>query len=261
MPAPADSETLLTATYGDGWRVPDPSFRYTTPRWLSRRLGGWFGGLMTFRKHWDSFDSKQRHRVPRQPSPFAQWVAQEFPSKRPLVDIGTGTGRDARWFARRHRRQVLGLDYCFSAVTRGNRHSAGRRLPATYELLNLYDARAVLALGARLSRAEEPPDLYARFVLHALERGGQENVIRLASMSLRRGGLLFLEFRTPRDRWRSHTFGEHPRRYLERADVAALVEDRGGRVLHQVEGTGLAPFNHDSATEDPVVCRMVASWS
>mgnify|MGYP006198694881 CR=1 FL=1 len=46
MPAPADSETLLAATYGENWRVPDPAFQYSTPAWLSRRLGGWFGGLM-----------------------------------------------------------------------------------------------------------------------------------------------------------------------------------------------------------------------
>ena len=64
VPAPADSERLLAATYGDNWRVPDPSFRYTTPRWLSRRLGGWFGGLMAHRKHWDSFNSQARAQVP-----------------------------------------------------------------------------------------------------------------------------------------------------------------------------------------------------
>ena len=68
VPAPADPDRLLAATYGPNWQVPDPSFRYTTPRELSRRLGGWFGGLMTHRKHWDSFDSKQRAQVPAEPS-------------------------------------------------------------------------------------------------------------------------------------------------------------------------------------------------
>ena len=36
--APANPERLLAATYGENWRVPDPSFKYTTPRRLSRRL-------------------------------------------------------------------------------------------------------------------------------------------------------------------------------------------------------------------------------
>lgn len=257
VPAPADPETLLAATYGENWRVPDPSFRYTTPRWLSRRFGGWFGGLMTHRKYWDSFDSKLRGKVPGGPSRFARWVAREYPTARPLVDLGTGTGRDARWFARRHGRPVIAIDYCVSAVNRGRRFSRSRQLPATFEVLNLYDTRAALAMGARLSRLEEPPDLYARFLLHALERPGRDNLFRLASMSLRRGGLLFLEFRTPRDRNRRHVFGEPTRRYLRPGAVARQIEAAGGRVVHRSEGTGLAPLR----SEDPYVCRMVASWT
>ena len=257
VPAPADPETLLAATYGENWRVPDPSFRYTTPRWLSRRFGGWFGGLMTHRKYWDSFDSKFRSEVPRGPSPFARWVAAEYPSRRPLVDIGTGTGRDGLWFARRRRRPVVAIDYSVSAVNRGRRISKKRELPASFEVLNLYDTRAVLALGARLSREEQPVDLYARLLLGALEAPGRENLFRLASMSLRRGGLLFLEFRTHRDRRRPHLFGDQPRRYLRPAVVAEQIEAAGGRVVFQVAGTGMAPLR----SEDPHVCRMVASWS
>jgi hypothetical protein len=256
VPAPADSETLLAATYGESWRVPDPSFRYITPQWLSRRLGGWFGGLMTHRKHWDSFNGKGASQVPDTPTPFARWVAKEYPSDRPLVDLGTGTGRDALWFAGKRGRRVVGVDYTVVAVNRGNRRSRRHDLPATFELVNLYDARAALALGARLSREESGVDLYARFTLHALDRPGRENLFRLASMSLRGGGLLFLEFRTPRDRRRPHTFGEHARHYLRPRAVAAQIEAAGGRVLHQVEGTGLARFG----SEDPHVCRMVASW-
>lgn len=256
VPAPADSEALLAATYGKNWRVPDPSFRYTTPQWLSRRLGGWFGGLMTHRKHWDSFNARAPRLVPSTPTTFAHWVAAEHPSTRPLVDLGTGTARDALWFAGEHGRQVLGIDYSVGAVNRATRRSRSKKLPASFELLNLYDTRGVLALGARLSRVAVPVDLYARFTLHALDPVGRANVLRLASMSLRRGGLLFLEFRTPRDRGRPHVFGEHGRRYLRPQSVVAEIEAAGGRVLHQVEGTGLAKFEN----ENPYVCRIVASW-
>ncbi|MGH3361678.1 MAG: LicD family protein [Nocardioides sp.] len=257
VPAPADPERLLIATYGENWRVPDPSFRYTTPRWLSRRFGGWFGGLMTHRKYWDSFDSKFRGQVPKGPSPFARWVAAEYPSTRPLVDVGTGTGRDAKWFAGHEGRRVRAIDYTVSAVNRGRRISRRRKIPASFEVVNLYDTRAVLALGARLSREEQPVDLYARLLLQALERPGRDNLFRLASMSLRRGGLLFLEFRTPHDRLRPHVFGEPPRSYLEPAAVADQIESAGGRVVFQTQGTGLAQLRF----EDPHVCRMVASWS
>lgn len=257
LPAPADPETLLAATYGEGWRVPDPSFKYETPRWLSRRLGGWFGGLMSNRKHWDSFDSKRRGLVPRGPSPFARWVAEEYPSTRTLVDLGTGTGRDARWFARHEGRPGLAIDYCVSAVRRGAKAAEKMSLPVEFELLNLYDTRAVLALGARLSRSPEPVDLYGRFLLHALEDPGRDNLLRLASMSLRRGGLLFLEFRTTKDRRRPKELGPAPRRFQDPDGVCRLVESAGGRIVQRVEGTGLAPLRE----EDPHVCRLVATWA
>lgn len=257
MPAPAQPEELLAATYGPRWRVPDPSFRYQTPRWLSRRLGGWFGGLMTARKHWDAFHGRPLPAAAKSPSPFARWVARTYPSDRPLVDVGSGKGRDTFFFAGTLGRRVLALDYSTKAVVYGARRARVRAMPATFDLLNLCDTRAVLALGARLAREPEPVDVYVRFTLHDLEEHGRSNVLRLASMSLRRGGLLFLEFRTTADAGRPHVFADHPRHYLQPEVVRAQIEAAGGRVLHEEQGTGLARFQD----EDPVMCRMVASWS
>jgi hypothetical protein len=261
VPAPAQSERLLAATYGESWRVPDPSFKYETPRWLVRHIGGWFGGLMTHRKHWDSFISKSSDKVPDEPTLFAQWVAENYRSARPLIDLGTGTGRDAFWFAEEHGRSVTGIDYCVGAVNRGNRITKNKDLPATFELANLYDNRAVLALGARLARLDEPVDLYARFTLHALDRPGQDNLLRLASMSLRRGGLLFLEFRTLRDRDRRKVFDDHARHYVRPATLVRRIEASGGRILERVGGVGMAPFRVEQRSENPHVCRIVATWS
>ncbi|PWN04466.1 hypothetical protein DJ010_02170 [Nocardioides silvaticus] len=256
LPAPADYERLLAATYGPGWRTPDPSFRYETPRWLSRRIGGWFGGLRTHRKQWDVFYGAHKGELPNKPSPFAQWVAQTYPSDRPLYDIGAGNARDARWFARSSGREVTAIDYTIGALMRAQRRTSDA-LPLAFQVLNLYDAREVLTLGVRLSRLETPADLYARFLLHALEDLGRENLWRLASMSLRGGGHLFLEFRTHQDRGRPKVFQQAGRRFLDPTEVAAEIEAHGGRVVHQESGTGLAAFRD----EDPHVCRMVATWA
>ena len=59
VPAPRNPDLMLSHTYGENWRVPDPSFKYETPRWLKRRIMGWFGGLNSHRKHWDGFYNKQ----------------------------------------------------------------------------------------------------------------------------------------------------------------------------------------------------------
>ncbi len=256
VPAPADSERLLVATYGPSWRTPDPAFQYETPKWLARRLQGWFGGLTGHRKTWDAFYRPKSawRQVPEEPSDFARWVSERYPSERLLLDIGSGTGRDALHFA--HSRTVQGVDYSMAAMTRARRRTGTLGLPLTFSPLNLYDLRDVLALGTRLSRDETPPDLYARFVLHALNPLGQDHLFRLARMSLRRGGHLFLEFRTTQDRQTEHLFGPKFRRFLDVDEVAADIETYGGRVLERTHGTGLARLE----SEDPHVGRIVAAW-
>lgn len=258
VPAPNDPESMLRATYGESWRVPDPSFRYESPKSLRRRFSGWYGGLVSGRKHWDAFGARAAKLVPDEPTPFARWVAENYPSSRPVVDLGAGTGRDSLWFAESCGRPCTAVDYSPRSLTRTLRqHRADtREEPVTVENLNLHDLRAVLALGARLSRTEEPVDLYARFLLHAIHPQGREHVFRLASMALRRGGFLFVEFRTPKDRRRRKVF-RGPRHYLSARRVRSEIERAGGRVVHQTRGTGLASFQD----EDPHVCRMVATWS
>jgi SAM-dependent methyltransferase len=253
LPAPADYERLLAATYGEGWRTPDPSFKYETPRWLARRLNGWFGGLRQHRKIWDAYYGGPGRQLTREPSPFAVWVDENYASGRHLVDLGAGNARDALWFARHERRRVTALDYSIGVLRRVHRLAEKDGLRVDFGGLNLYDAREVIALGAALSREAEPVDLYGRFLLDALESDGRENLLRLASMSLRRGGHLFLEFRTRPSR------GRRKKSFVRVTPAQAVrrIEAHGGRVVHRQTGTGLAPYG-DS---DPVVCRIVATWA
>ena len=76
-------------------------------------------------------------------------------------------------------------------------------------------------------------------------------------MSLRRGGYLFLEFRTTRDRARRHVFHTKKREFLKPGAVVKQIEGAGGRVVHQETGLGLAKYK----SEDAHVCRIVATWS
>ena len=253
FPAPADYEQLLALTYGPGWRVPDPSFKYVTPTWLSRRLNGWFGGLRTNRKFWDAFYGSAGRSLPTEPTPFARWVAEHYPSTRPLVDLGAGNLRDSRWFVKNSRSEVVAVDYSGGGMRLGRK--PGKRLHR--ELVNLNDNRQLLSLGFRLSRTEQPVDLYGRFLLNTLDADGVANVLRLASMSLRRGGHLFLEFRTLKDRGRPKAYPNQKRTFLDPDDVAERIHAAGGRVLYQHAGLGLAPYQD----EDPHVCRLVAAWT
>jgi hypothetical protein len=254
--APANPEALLEITYGPHWRVPDPSFKFQTPHWVSRRLNGWLRANNGNHDHWWPFYFGQSQQtVPTQPSPFARWVHDREPPGSAMVDIGTGTGRDALWFARQDR-DVLGLDYIPAATERAGKQAREQDLPARFRTLNLYDTRQILALGADLAHRETPPALYGRFLIHALEDTGRHNLWRIASMCLRRGGRLYLEFRTGLDAGADHEFGEHFRRYLEPDTVVAEIEAAGGQIEHREAGHGLAVYQN----EDPHVCRLVTTW-
>ncbi|GAB10862.1 hypothetical protein GOARA_063_00610 [Gordonia araii NBRC 100433] len=256
--APADPEALLAITYGSGWRIPDPSFKFDVPRWARHRLDGWLRGNDGNHDHWWPFYFGQSQRsVPTEPSPFARWFLDREPNAATqIVDIGTGTGRDALWFARQGR-DVLGLDYVPAATERAGIIAREDDLPARFKTLNLYDIRQVLGIGGELSHRDEPPILYGRFLIHALHDAGRHNLWRIASMSLRRGGKFYLEFRTGLDADAEHEFGEHFRRYLEPRSVAAEIESTGGTIEHLEAGHGLAVYKQ----EDPHVCRLVATWA
>lgn len=259
LPAPADPEALLEATYGPSWRVPDPSFQFDAPEETRRRIGGrggWLGGYHARRKYWREFYGSDRSAtVPDEPSAFARWVGEREAESTSLVEIGFGTGRDALWFARSGHR-VLGLEYVPAAVDRAEATAEADGLAASFEYFDLYDLRQVMATGARLAHDGRRHVLYGRFLLHALEDAGRHNLWRLAGTALRSGGHLYLEFRTGEDADQPHVFGEHFRRFLNSAAVVDEIEASGGRVEHREEGHGLAVYKD----EDPHVCRLVASW-
>ncbi len=256
LPAPADPDALLVATYGPSWRVPDPSFQFKIRRETRRRIGGWLGGLHLNIKYWDEFYRSQRSAaVPQDPSAFARWVSEEEQGTTPVVDIGSGTGRDSLWFARAGH-PVLGLDYAESAIERATNAAEADGLDAKFEVLDLYDLRQVMEMGARLAHEERSHVIYGRFLVHALEDAGRQQLWRLAAMALKPGGLLYLEFRTGEDEDQPHVFGEHFRRYLSPDDVVAEIEERGGEIKHREEGHGLAVYKD----EDPHVARIVAGW-
>lgn len=257
LPGPADPEALLEATYGESWRVPDPSFTFQPHRFTRQRLTGWVRGLRKQLRHWEEFYRGQDSAaVPDEPSAFAQWVHERESTARPLMEIGFGTGRDALWFAGLGY-QVHGLEYAHSAVAHAREAADAAGLSARFEAFNLYELRQVLAMGARLAQDGTPLTLYGRFLVHALEDDGRQNLWRLAQMALRAGGLCYLEFRTGKDEGAEHAFGEHFRRFLEPDVLVDEIEACGGHIDYREEGHGLAVYQD----EDPHVCRLAVRWS
>lgn len=257
FPAPAEPARLLEAGYGPGWSVPDPFFQYKLPPATRRRFRGWLGETFPKRSGlWEPFyRSGTSSAVPSTPSVFATWVSGQESARSVVVDVGTGTARDAIWFGHEGHR-VIGLDYARPALGQARARAAEESLSLDFERLNLYSLRQVLAAGARLARIPERKILYGRFVLHALEDDGRCNFWRLAQMALGNGGRLYLEFRTHLDEGSYHEFGEHFRHYLDPEMIMDEIDSRGGGIVDRQEGYGLAPLRQ----EDPHMCRLVAEW-
>jgi SAM-dependent methyltransferase len=251
VPAPAIPEDLLQATYGDGWRVPDPSFVYRPARTVRRRLTGWMRGERRTYRRWEEFYRDRSESVSPEPSAFATWVADREQVTTELLDVGAGTGRDARFFARQdHRVTATELSpyalyrLCDDAAEDDNL-SAGHN--------NLYDLRDVLALGTRLANFHQVSVVYARLLLDALAPDGRRNLWRLARMALLgRPGRIYLEWRMT-DGSRS----DRPERGwydVDPDDVAQELVGHGFAVEHREVSRGFARRGDD----DPLTCRLVA---
>jgi SAM-dependent methyltransferase len=251
VPAPAKPEAVLEATYGTGWRVPDPSFKYEKPRWLKRRFRGLFGGERLHGAYWEDFYATKAAKVPQEPSSFAQWVVDREPRPTSLLDIGSGTGRDSVWLASQGI-DVLGCDYSHIAVGYATRRAREKSSPAAFRVLDLYDLRQMLSAGALLARDRDVDAVYARFLVHALEDVGRQNLWRFSRSVLSRSkGRVYLEFRTEPT---EHEFGEHYRHFVQPDLVCSELESYGFGIEHCENRYGLAVFGH----EDPRVCRIVA---
>ena len=197
--------------------------------------------------HWDSFYKTWDIDLPSQ---FAIFVATEAKTARRLVDLGTGSGRDALFFSRRFD-AVVALDKSAEAIRKARAKATRARLE------NLEFVQADLgepgALDAVHDASSSGDVYYGRFFLHAIT---EETEHRLFAELARRGNHddeLYFEFRTTRDADAPKVFGDHYRRFIDPNALRERVEKLGFRCDYQVEGQGLAKFRD----EDPWVARMI----
>ncbi len=188
MPVPAVPERLLEATYGPGWKVPDPAFKFTTPDRTVRALEGWFRGTQPGIRYWERRAGSRPNQSFAAPSVLARRAArfaQEHGAE--VLDVGAGRGADSVWLARQGVK-VTAYDYVPRALRDAAAVAAAEGLPLEVRPLNLTEWRSTLSEGARLAADPRPRVVVARHVMDATTAFGRESLVRLCSMALRGGG-------------------------------------------------------------------------
>ena len=260
LPAPADPDALLTASYGPQWRTPDPSFRHTPGPEITERFDAWFGSLMANRRAWESW--WREHRAIGPPSALAQQILAETPAAAGVVDLGAGNGGDALHLANAGR-SVVALEYARPALRQVRVAADGPGRLRTGRI-NLYDVRDVMTCAAVERRSRRRPEVVlSRFVLDAIEPRATRNFWRFNAMLLRGGGRLYLEFADhgrPSGR-RVGTFANGAARYaVECADVRAAVESSGGAVLAAEPGEADRGGADRGGADRARTWRLVVGW-
>jgi hypothetical protein len=253
FPVPADPERLLVATYGPGWRVPDPAYHFETARPTVRRLNGWFRGIRVLRSEWERKHSRTRRKpLQRTATPLAALVIEQEGVPEQVVDLAAGRGRDALWFARQGSR-VTALDFVPWASSAAQEAAGAEGLDLTVRDLNLLSLRSWLAEGSRLAHSPGPRAVVARHLADALPPPARDAAWRLCDMALRDGGRLYLEFRTGPivPRGESDLLAPVPAE-----TIAAELEAHGAVIVHREDG----PETSASGEPGHSISRLVAEW-
>jgi SAM-dependent methyltransferase len=257
FPAPRDLDAFLAYTYGPGWKVPDPAFHFDHPPENTQMMSQWWRGSRLRLWHWSAFyESPRAAEVPDEPSLFAQWVAERIEPEAQVVELGSGTGRDAAWLAEQGF-QVVASDYCGAARNLTSNRVKAQGLTLPIKGYNLEAPYNFLGQGAKLAHQPGAKHVYARGLIDALAPSGRDGLWRFCSMVCRSGGHAFLEFRTAASKGEPTYFGPHVRTYARVPVIEAEIARHGGTVVTKTVGRNLAPLG----TENPIVCRLEVSWT
>ena len=258
LPAPADPEAMLAFVYGDGWRVPDPAFRFSDPAEGVRRLDGWLRGFRDEVPGWNLLFRTRAQDVPRGPSSFARWARDRIPAGDTVADLGCGRGRDAAFFAR-HGHPVLAYDVSPDArrATQQRLRRSGTPAGAASAVrrMVLGELRTVALTGAEIASAPGRAHVYARGLVGCVDGEARRNLWRLARTALRgSGGSLFLELAT-----KPPNLPVRPAGLVRRLDADLVLRELaayGGRVLDRDDGPGEDLFGE----HDPSTCRLQVTF-
>ncbi len=202
--------------------------------------------------YWDEYYAARATTRRPLPSQFATFVAGELDRPHHLIELGSGNGRDAIFFAS-FGHDVTGVDGSQAAVSASSALAEALGEDVSFVRSAIDDP----ALAGLLSRGGRPKALYARFFVHAITDEEEQVLLDLAAAVTSPGDVLAVEYRTIRDRVGAKETEAHYRRFVLPATFQARALERGFEVTYAVEGFGFAKFRHDDAYVARTLFRRV----
>ena len=200
--------------------------------------------------YWNSFYSSHGKDIAdRSPSQFAIFVHGETEDCLNLIDLGTGNGRDAFFFAS-HGKKVLGLDASDSVIEDNIRFANNRGLNETAHFQKFEIGKNS---KEDIVNFQEKKFLYARFFLHSLNDELLKEFAKLSSILMKPNEKLFVEYRTDKDSKRKKIYDNHYRNFIKPSTVEQLFKNFNLNITYSVEGLGYAKYKDD----DAYVSRMI----
>ncbi|HCS62193.1 MAG TPA: hypothetical protein DIW46_12510 [Microbacterium sp.] len=186
LPEPANPEAWLSYAYGPGWRVPDPTFKFISPKSTLNRFEAWFGVFNRGRVYWDKRYLEYERAIGFGDAnrPMRRFL-RDLPANARILDLGCGDGRWAtEMSAAGHR--VTAVDYSHEALRVARASDVEDRVDFRY--LNINDRAALFELGSWMLGTGDEWCVFAHHTPQALTRGNRQNLFLFFDLVLRGRG-------------------------------------------------------------------------
>ena len=206
------------------------------------------------KRHWNKFYKGFESSTPSQ---FCVSIIADLELGEVIVELGSGNGRDALFFASQGFTTVA-IDLSKVAVTKCQKHLEAREIRQCLFIEgDITDKETVEKVVAE-ARVKAPTGtlvFYSRFVIHSLDDAQQGAFLRALYNCTNPGDVAYFEFRSTDDAVLEKHYGDHYRRYVDtNLFVQELIDLTNFYPIYSITGQGMARFK----AEDPVVSRIIA---
>jgi SAM-dependent methyltransferase len=204
--------------------------------------------------YWNSFYKNfQRHT----PSQFCVSVITDLAPGSVIVELGSGNGRDAHYFASQGFITVA-MDLSSAAISSCKEYAKSNGiLHSLFFQGDLTDKDAIqrTVSEARSQSVSGSIVFYSRFVMHSIDDEQQQRFLEALSPCVGPSDAACFEFRSKEDAVLDKHYGGHFRRYVDTESFErALSETVKLTPEYSITGQGMAKFKE----EDPFVSRIIA---